>query len=839
MPLKIVIVGGVAGGASAAARLRRLDENAEIILFEKGEYISFANCGLPYYIGEVITDREKLVVQTPEQMKERFNLDVRINSEVVKILPDRKQVEVYSKTENRTYTEAYDRLVLSPGAEPVRPRLPGIDSSRIFTLRNIPDTYRIKDFVDAASPRRAVVVGAGFIGLEVAENLHLKGVKVTVVELADHVIGPLDYDMAAIVHQHMKTKDVEFYLNDGVKAFHSSGSLIAKDSEGLSVHVEKDAGIVVELTSGRFLRADMVVMGIGVRPEARIAAEAGIKLGPTGGILVDEYMRTSEPDIYAVGDAVEVKDYISGSPVLIPLAGPANKQGRIAADNICGREEKYTGTQGTSIVKVFDITVAITGNNEKTLRKNGIEYEKSFTHSPSHAGYYPGAIPMSVKLLFGKKDGKILGAQIIGYDGADKRIDVLATAIRAGMTVFDLEKLELAYAPPYSSAKDPVNIAGYTAANVVKGDCRIFHWHEVAAIDREKAVLLDVRTKMEFNLGTIEGSVNIPVDELRGRLDELPVDREIYIFCQAGLRGYIAYRMLVQKGFEKLWNLSGGYKTYQLAVQKQANEDIYEYDSIMKDDMIKATDCEGAECSVEASLKVDACGLQCPGPVMQVYKAVKSMNEGELLEISATDPAFQEDIRAWCDRTGNKLMSVKFENNRFTAVIRKEKEQEGANRTAASHDKTLVVFSGDLDKAIATFIIANGAAAMGRKVTLFFTFWGLNILRRHDKVKVKKDILSGMFGFMMPRGTRKLTLSRMSMGGIGGKLIRYLMKKKNVASLEELLEQAKAAGVNLVACNMSMDLMGIRREELIDGIQMGGVAAMLGSAEASDMSMFI
>lgn len=839
MPLKTVIVGGVAGGASAAARLRRLDENAEIILFEKGEYISFANCGLPYYIGEVITDREKLVVQTPEQMKKRFNLDVRTNSEVVKIFPDRKQVEVYNKTENRTYTEAYDRLILSPGAEPVRPRLPGIDSSRIFTLRNIPDTYRIKDFVDAASPRRAVVVGAGFIGLEVAENLHLKGVKVTVVELADHVIGPLDYDMAAIVHQHMKTKDVEFYLNDGVKAFHSSGSLIAKDSEGLSVHVEKDAGIVVELTSGRFLRADMVVMGIGVRPEARIAAEAGIKLGPTGGILVDEYMRTSEPDIYAVGDAVEVKDYISGSPVLIPLAGPANKQGRIAADNICGREEKYTGTQGTSIVKVFDITVAITGNNEKTLRKNGIEYEKSFTHSPSHAGYYPGAIPMSVKLLFGKKDGKILGAQIIGYDGADKRIDVLATAIRAGMTVFDLEKLELAYAPPYSSAKDPVNIAGYTAANVVKGDCRIFHWHEVPAIDREKAVLLDVRTKMEFNLGTIEGSVNIPVDELRGRLDELPRDREIYIFCQVGLRGYIAYRMLVQQGFEKLWNLSGGYKTYQLAVQKQANEDIYEYDSIMKDDMIKAADCEGAECNVEASLKVDACGLQCPGPVMQVYKAVKSMNEGELLEILATDPAFQEDIRAWCDRTGNKLMSVKFENNRFTAVIRKEKEQERANVAAASHDKTLVVFSGDLDKAIATFIIANGAAAMGRKVTLFFTFWGLNILRRHDKVKVKKDILSGMFGAMMPRGTRKLTLSRMSMGGIGGKLIRYLMKKKNVASLEELLEQAKAAGVNLVACNMSMDLMGIRREELIDGIQIGGVAAMLGSAEESDMSMFI
>lgn len=839
MPLKTVIVGGVAGGASAAARLRRLDENAEIVLFEKGEYISFANCGLPYYIGDVITDKEKLVVQTPEKMKERFNLDIRINSEVMRIYPDKKLVEVFDKAANRTYTESYDRLILSPGAEPVRPKLPGIESSRIFTLRNIPDTYRIKDFVDAASPKRAVVVGAGFIGLEVAENLHLKGVKVTVVELADHVIGPLDYDMAAIVHQHMKTKDVEFYLNDAVKAFHNKGALIAKDSEGLSVHIEKDSGIVVELTSGRFLKADMVIMGIGVRPESKLASEAGLKLGPTGGILVDEYMRTSDPDIYAVGDAAEVKDFISGGPVLIPLAGPANKQGRIAADNICGNEEKYTGTQGTSIVKIFDITVAITGNNEKTLKKNGVEYEKSFTHSPSHAGYYPGAIPMSVKLLFNKNDGKILGSQIIGYDGVDKRIDVIATAIRAGMTVSDLEKLELAYAPPYSSAKDPVNISGYTAANIVKGDCRVFHWHDVAAIDREKAVLLDVRTKMEFSLGTIEGSLNIPVDELRDRADELPKDKGIYIFCQVGLRGYIAFRLLVQKGFTRVWNLSGGYKTYQLAVQKQANEDIYEYDKIMKDDLIKAADCEDSQCNANINLKVDACGLQCPGPIMQVYKAIKSMNEGELLEVSATDPAFQEDIKSWCERTGNSLISVKFENNAFTAVIRKEKEPGKADVKAHNHDKTMIVFSGELDKAIATFIIANGAAAMGRKVTLFFTFWGLNILRKHNKARVKKDILSKMFGFMMPRGTRKLVLSKMSMGGIGGKLIRYLMKKKNVASLEELLDQAKAAGVTLVACNMSMDLMGIRREELIDGIQIGGVAAMLGSAEESDMTLFV
>lgn len=835
MSLKVLIVGGVAGGASAAARLRRLDETAEIIMFEKGEYISFANCGLPYYIGEVIKEKEKLVVQTPEKMKERFNIDVRTFSEVIKIDRKNKVVHVRDIAGDTVYTESYDRLILSPGAEPVRPKLPGIDSSRIFTLRNIPDTYRIKEFVDTAHPRRAVVVGAGFIGLEVAENLHLMGVKTTVVELADHVIGPLDYDMAAIVHQHMKTKEVEFYLKDAVKSFSTGKS-----------------DIVVELGSGRELKADMVIMGIGVKPESKLAADAGLKLGNFGGIAVNEYMQTSDPDIYAAGDAVEVRDYInaplndnndgavfSEGTVLIPLAGPANKQGRIAADNISGRREKYTGTQGTSIVKVFDITVALTGSNEKILKRNGVDYEKSFTHSPSHAGYYPGSIPLSIKLLFAKKDGRILGAQIIGYEGVDKRIDVIATAIRAGMTVHDLEKLELAYAPPYSSAKDPVNIAGYTAANILKGDVGIFHWDEAAGIDKEKAMLIDVRTKMEYDLGTIEGAVNIPVDELRNRINELPADKEIYIFCQVGLRGYVAARMLMQKGFTSVKNLSGGYKTYQLAVQKQSNEDIYEYDRIMKDDSIKAADCDGAECGKPAAYIVDACGLQCPGPIMQVYDAIKRMEYGDMLEVKATDPAFQQDIKSWCQRTGNRLVSIKHENSTFTAVVKKERGQVISGTVQTRNDKTIVVFSGDLDKAIASFIIANGAAAMGRKVTLFFTFWGLNILRKTDKVSVKKDFLSRMFGIMMPRGSKKLGLSRMNMAGAGPRLIRYLMKKKNVSSLEELISQAKANGVRLVACNMSMDLMGITKEELIDGTEIGGVAAMLGSAEESDMSLFI
>lgn len=586
MNKKVIIVGGVAGGASAAARLRRLDENAEILLIEKGEHISFANCGLPYYIGEVIKEKDKLLVQTPEKMKERFRIDVRVNSEVTKINPENKTVEIHNRLENRVYTETYDKLILSPGAEPIKPRLSGINSTRIFTLRNIPDTLRIKDYVDKMNPKRAVVVGAGFIGLEVAENLHMRGIKVTVVELADHVIGPLDYDMAALVHQHMKTKEVEFYLKDAVESFE-----------------DDDACIGVKLSSGRTLKADMVIMGIGVKPESRLALEAGLKIGKTGGIYVNEYMQTSNSDIYAVGDAVEVKDFISGNEALIPLAGPANKQGRIAANNICGLKEKFEGTQGTSIVKVFDITVAVTGNNERTLKRNGIEYEKSFTHSGSHAGYYPGAIPMSIKLLFGKKDGKLLGAQIVGYDGVDKRMDVLSTAMRAGMTVFDLEKLELSYAPPYSSAKDPVNIAGFTASNILKKDCSVFHWDEVGSIDREKGLLIDVRTPQEYNLGTIKGSINIPVDEIRERLDEIPENKDIYVFCQVGLRGYLASRILMQKGYRTVKNLSGGYKTYQLAVQKQSNEDIYEYDKIMKNDDIKPVDCSNGLCTAGAKVQ--------------------------------------------------------------------------------------------------------------------------------------------------------------------------------------------------------------------------------------------
>ena len=827
--MKVVIVGGVAGGASAAARLRRLDENAEIIILERGKYISFANCGLPYYIGEVIKKQDNLVVQSPEDMKKRFNLDVRVLNEVKNIDTEKKQVEIYDIKNNKNYKESYDKLILSPGAIPIKPPVKGFDSPNVFTLKDIPDTLAIKNFVDEHNPKSAVVVGAGFIGMELVENLHRRGIAITIVELAEQVLAPLDQEMASLIHQHLKEKKVEFYLNDEVK----------------EVEHRKEFSLV-KLGSGREIKTDMVLIGIGVRPEVTLAKKSSLEIGERGGIKVDRFLKTSNPDIYAVGDAIEVVDYINGNPTLIPLAGPANKQGRIAANNICGIAEEYVGTQGTSILKVFDTTVAATGNNEKLLKRCNVPYEKSFTHSSSHAGYYPEALPLSVKLLFSPDSGKILGAQIVGYDGVDKRIDIIATAIRAGMTVYDLEKLELAYAPSYSSAKDPVNMAGYVASNILKGDSVIIHWHDIKKLDREKSILIDVRTPEEYSLGSIEGAKNIPVDELRNRLSEFPQDREITVFCQVGLRAYIASKILRQKRYKNVKNLSGGYKTYFPAVQKQDNPDIYQYEKIDKSDLIKASEPSlvSKDVDVKVKIKLDACGLQCPGPIIKVFKGINEMEKGEVLEISATDPAFGIDLESWCKRTGNQLLRIIKEGTITRAWIKKGSEQimdnlENKEINSTGNDKTLVVFSGNLDKAIASFIIANGAAAMGRKVTMFFTFWGLNVLRKPTGGKVKKDFLGRMFGMMMPKGPQKLKLSQMSMGGLGGKMIRYIMKKNNISSLVELIEQGKNQGIRIIACSMSLDLMGIKKEELIDGIEIGGVAAYLAAAETADTNLFI
>jgi NADPH-dependent 2,4-dienoyl-CoA reductase/sulfur reductase-like enzyme/rhodanese-related sulfurtransferase len=572
--MKTVIIGGVAGGATTAARVRRNDEHAEIIILERGDYVSYANCGLPYYIGGVIPEREQLFVQTPQKLFENHRIDVRVRSLVTAIDRENKVVHVRDLESGEEYTEGYEKLVLSPGAEPVRPPIPGIKNEGIFTLRSVDEMDAIKEYIDTNHPKRAIIVGAGFIGLEMAENLHERGILVTIVEMAQQVMNVVDYEMAAEVHQHLKTKNVEFYLKDGVAGF------------------EKRAGrLAVTLQSGRELDADMVVLSIGVRPESKLAKDAGLEVGKTGGIVVDRHMLTSDSDIYAVGDAIEFPNPITGRPAITYLAGPANKQGRIVADNIIfGNRSSYRGAIGTAVAKVFDLTVATTGASEKTLRKEGVPYKSVITHSSSHAGYYPDAQPMSIKTVYDPQDGRLLGAQIVGYEGVDKRIDLFAAIIRAGGTVWDLGELEHAYAPPYSSAKDPVNIAGFVAQNTLTGRSEHIHWNGVMGCDLNEICLLDVRSPEEYELGTIEGAVNVPTYELRERLEEVPRDKTVVVFCGIGLRAYHAERVLRQNGYKDVYNLSGGYKTYQMSTEKQSNEDIFAHDVIYKDDNIYQAD---------------------------------------------------------------------------------------------------------------------------------------------------------------------------------------------------------------------------------------------------------
>ncbi|OEH91379.1 CoA-disulfide reductase [Bacillus solimangrovi] len=544
MSKKILIVGGVAGGATAASRLRRLDENAEIILFERGEYISFANCGLPYYIGGIINEREKLLVQTVERMEKRFRIDIRIKSEVTVINRAEKKITIKKTDSGETYEEHYDTLILSPGAAPIKPPIPGIrDANNLFTLRNIPDTDRIVNYVKETKPKRAVVIGGGFIGIEMAENLVERGIDVTLIEMANQLLGPLDYEMATIIHKHVEQNGIKLILEDGVKGFEENGK-------------------TVSLNSGKKITTDMVILAIGVSPENKLAKDAGLSLGKRGGIQVNQHLQTSDNSIYAIGDAIEVTDYINSQPTQIPLAWPANRQGRLVADHICGKEASYNGTLGTSIVKVFDLTAASTGNNEKTLKTLNIPHQMVHVHPGSHAGYYPGAYPISLKLLFSKDDGKILGAQAVGKEGVDKRIDVIATAIKAGLTVRDLPDLELSYAPPFSSAKDPVNMAGYAATNILEGDTTNIQWYELhQLIENEKGFIVDVREPNEYKNGNIMNSINIPLDQIRDRLDEFPKNDQIYVYCQVGLRGYLATQILKQHGFN-VTNLDGGYKTY-------------------------------------------------------------------------------------------------------------------------------------------------------------------------------------------------------------------------------------------------------------------------------------
>ncbi|BBB49093.1 CoA-disulfide reductase [Pelolinea submarina] len=816
--MKTVIIGGVAGGASTATRLRRMDEKAEIIILERGDFISFANCGLPYHIGGVIQEREKLLVISPEKLKNTFNIEARVKHEALSIDTKKKTVNVRDLSNGREYTESYDKLVLSPGATPIIPPIPGVDLPGVFTLRSIPDMDRINDFVTEKQATRAVVIGGGFIGLEIAENLQDRGVQVTIIEMLDQVMAPIDYEMAAMVHQHLDFKHVRLALSDGLKA------------------IDADSPLNVTLQSGRVVGTDMVILSVGVRPETSLAKDAGLELGLRGTIVVNDHLQTSDKDIYAIGDAVQIKNIISGKEVNLPLAGPASKQARIVADNIAGRDMAFKGVQGTSIVKVFDLTVASTGLNSKQLADLGLPFKDVIIHASNHAGYYPGASPMAFKLLF-SPEGKIYGAQLVGVEGVDKRVDVIATAIRAGMTVYDLEELELAYAPPYGSARDAVNIIGFLAGNVLRGDLETIDWNMVDKMDREKNVFLDVRDPEELAIGMIDGALNIPLGELRQRLNEIPHSKRVVVYCQVGQRGYFATRILKQNGFDVV-NLNGGFKTYSHVTCKQSNFDTFENVSISSREEIHEIPPFNADNANEFT--VDACGLQCPGPILKLYNKVKEVNPGDLITVKATDFGFSSDVEAWADRTGNKLLSVDSANGVITAKIVKgaeKKEEKGS--VAMTQDKTMVIFSGDLDKAIAAFIIANGAASMGHKVTMFFTFWGLNILRKDNAPKVKKTLIEKMFGFMMPRGADKLTLSQMHMLGMGTAMIKGIMKKKNVASLPELIKSAMDNGVVIEACQMSMDLMGIQKEELLDGIKTVGVATFIHASDESNATIFI
>ncbi|MDX9957992.1 MAG: FAD-dependent oxidoreductase [Spirochaetia bacterium] len=825
-----LIVGGVAGGAATAARLRRNDEKAVIIIFERGEYISYANCGLPYYLGETIKERDKLFVETAESFKRTLDVDVRISCEVTDIDKDAKTVGVKDRKSGREYREAYDVLILSPGAEPLRPPIPGIQSKRIFALRNVPDVDALKGFVDEKRPRRAVVVGAGFIGMEVAENLYDRGVNVTIVEMADQVMAPLDFEMAAQIHDHLKAKKVELYLSDGVKEFR-----------------EEDGRLTILLNSGSEIHADLAVLSIGVRPETALAKAAGINVNR--GILVNGYMETSAPGIYALGDAAEFSWPVTGKSGITPLAGPAGKQARILADNLVyGRKKSYQGAIGTAIAKIFDLTVAVTGVAGKVLEKEGVKTAAVITHGFSHAGYYPGALPMVLKLNYNPEDGKIQGAQIVGYDGVDKRIEMIAAVLRSGGAIEQLTELEQAYAPPYSSSKDPVNILGFTAENVFLGRS-----HHTSALqlkglleqDTGKPFLLDVRTPDEYAMGSLPGSVNIPKDEVRTHLAGIPRDRKIIVICGVGLRSYLVERILKQNGYQDVSILSGGLKVYHPAVADQSNRSIFtEYETGYEPGRENEADAARSPITV---LEVDACGLQCPGPILKLKTEIDRIKPGERLLQRASDPGFARDVQSWCNMTGHRLVSLKEQKGIIEAVIQRSGGPVQPVGTATgvqvlsrtANEMSLICFSDDMDKALASLVIANGALASGKKVTIFYTFWGLDIIKKQVKPRVRKTLMGRMFGMMLPGHNGKLKLSKLNMGGMGAFMMKGIMKHQKIDNLETMLRTALDNGAELIACQMSMDVMGVKREELLDEVQIGGVANYLEAATHAGINLFI
>lgn len=805
---RIVIVGGVAGGASAAARLRRLDEHASITLIERGADVSFANCGLPYHIGGEIEDRGKLSVQTPASLRAQLAIDVQARTEAISIDRETKTLRIHKLDTDVEEDLGYDKLILSPGATPLKPPLEGIDLPGIYTLRNLQDMDRIK--AAAESAQSVLVIGAGFIGLEMAEQLIHLHKDVTLIELVEQVLPQMDAEMVRAVEQELMDNGVRLLLGDGISGFSQGDGTV----------------LSAQLNSGKTITADMVILSIGVRPENQLAKDAGLELGARGHIRTNAHMQTSDPNVYAVGDASETFDPILGGPTAIALGGPANRQGRTAADHIVlgERARPYPGSIGTSIVRVFDVAAGVTGHSEKRLQQMEIEYGKTIVTDFNHASYFPGATHLTVKVLWEKSTGRILGGQANGVEGVDKRLDVLATAIKGRLTVDDLEHLELAYAPPFGVAKDPLNTAGFSANNIRSGKLRPVY--SLAAA--EGSQLLDARPAEMAKLKPIPGAVNIPYPELRQRLGELDKSKPVTTICALGKMSYFAARILMQNGFDVQTHV-GGWKTEQRPQPPTSTEN-----PMNESELTPAA-------SVGETILLDCTGMACPGPILRVKEAAATLAAGQVLEVRASDAGFKNDLPAFCKANGYECLSVEKDKGIVTGRLSRGAAcPVAATPSKSGNGATIVVFSGELDKAMAAYVIANGAVAMGGKATLFFTFWGLNVLRKEPAPAVGgKSFMDKMFGWMLPRGANKLPLSKMHMGGLGTWMMKDRMAGKNLPNLPGLMEDARKAGIRLVACTMSMEAMGIREEELIDGVELGGVAEYLGAASETNANLFI
>jgi NADPH-dependent 2,4-dienoyl-CoA reductase/sulfur reductase-like enzyme/peroxiredoxin family protein/TusA-related sulfurtransferase/rhodanese-related sulfurtransferase len=818
---KILIVGGVAGGATAATRLRRLSEQDQIILLERSGYVSFANCGLPYYLGGVIKERERLLQETPETLKAKFNLDVRIHEEVLGIDREKKTVTIKKLEDGTTYEESFDDLILTTGASPRKIPLPGLtEAQNVFYLRNMEDVDAITACLEKGA-KQAVVVGGGFIGVEVAENLKMRGLDVTLVEGRKQILPPFDEEMAKFLENELVLHGVALHLGTQIDRF-------------------EDQGKTIVLSNGETLTSDLTVLSLGISPENELAKSAHLALAPDGYVLTspkmevyDETTQAVVPHLYCIGDLAEVQDPLADAgQTHIALAGPANREARLVADVIHGLPFTYHGAIGTSVVKVFDQTGAATGYSEALCAKKGRAYQSVMIERNQHAGYYPGASLLTLKVIFDPKDGTLLGAQAIGHEGAEKRIDIVATAIAGGLKVQDLMDLELSYAPPYGSAKDPVNIAGYVASNLLTGAYRQIRLADVAR-ETKDALLVDARTPMEFQMEHMEGAVNIPFVTLRQNLDKLPKDKaaKIVVYCNVGLTAYLWICLARGEGYTNLINIEGGMrlkKTIEapLTVTKKENQG----------ESIAMTIPSNSEPMVE----IDATGLQCPGPIMEASKASEKLQPGQRMKIVASDCGFASDIDLWAKTTGNTVISNVNQGGKIVAVVEKgEPVQANTTGTPNNGGTTIVLFSGDMDKALAAMIIAQGTRAMGKPATVFCTFWGLNLLRKPKSPHVKKSFIERMFGWMMPKGAKKFKLSKMNMMGMGSKMMRGVMKNKNVPVLEEQLANAQKAGVRFLACTMSMDIMGIKKEELIDGIDYVGVATYLAECQKAATTLFI